>query len=469
MKNIKLNDITIRECENAGYSLSFKEKVEMAKIMDKLNYSVIELPMLTDKKADELLVKTIANTVKNSSVAIPVGFTKAEVMRAWDCVSKAKAPRLIVAVPTSPVQMEYICKMKGPKILEMITNLVTEAKQICAEVEFSALDATRAEMEFLTAAIKAAIGAGATKITLCDTAGVMLASDAGQFVADVIKAVPEIEGCGLAVEISNELDMSTACAFAAVAAGADEIKTTINGKGFPQIENVVKVLTKKGETIDVETSIVKTELSRAVMQMNRMSGQRSDNAATTVKYDSAADMTMTFDSKDDINVITDACRKIGYDLSEEDAANVYEAFTRVAAKKEKVTAKELEAIIASSALQVPATYKLVSYVTNSGNIISATANIVLQKEDANLSGISTGDGPIDAAFKAIEQILGHHYELDDFQIQAVTEGREATGQAIVKLRANGTLFSGTGISTDIIGASVRAYINAVNKIVYTEK
>ncbi len=138
------------------------------------------------------------------------------------------------------------------------------------------------------------------------------------------------------------------------------------------------------------------------------------------------------------------------------------------ADKKAVSARELEAIIASVALQVPPTYRLVSYVINSGNVISATANVIMEKNDREVRGLSAGDGPIDAAFLAIEQIVGTHYELDDFQIQAVTEGREAMGSALVKLRAGGKLYSGRGISTDIIGAAVHAYINALNKIVYEE-
>jgi 2-isopropylmalate synthase len=162
-----------------------------------------------------------------------------------------------------------------------------------------------------------------------------------------------------------------------------------------------------------------------------------------------------------------AVLKLGYDLSETDSTKVYEEFLRAAAKK-RITAKELEAIVATVALQVEPTYKLINYVVNSGNIITSTAQITLEKDGNALQGISTGDGPIDAAFHAVEQIIGCHYELDDFQIQSITEGKGAMGGALVKLRRDGKLYSGNGISTDIIGASIKAYINAVNKIVYEE-
>ena len=159
---------------------------------------------------------------------------------------------------------------------------------------------------------------------------------------------------------------------------------------------------------------------------------------------------------------------MGYDLSDEDNAKVYEAFLRVARKKQFVGTRELDAIIASTALQVPTTYRIDNYVINCGNVITATANILLDRQGEKLRGVGVGDGPIDAAFLAIEQIIGHKYELDDFQIQTVTEGRDAMGSALVKLRADGRVYSGNGISTDIIGASIRAYLSALNKIIYEE-
>ena len=174
-------------------------------------------------------------------------------------------------------------------------------------------------------------------------------------------------------------------------------------------------------------------------------------------------------SHDDLSALMKAASRLGYDLSEEDGAKVYEAFRAIADKKEKVGAKELDAIVASAAMQVPPTYTLESYVVTAGNTISATAHLKLIRQGKALSGVSLGDGPIDASFLAIEQITGHHYELDDFQIQSVTEGREAMGQTVVKLRSEGKVYSGRGISTDIVGASILAYINALNKIVYEEE
>ena len=188
---------------------------------------------------------------------------------------------------------------------------------------------------------------------------------------------------------------------------------------------------------------------------NRMGGETAEHGEIALDENTSA------------NDLDAVLRRLGYELSGEDIALVYEQFKRIAVKK-AVGAKELDAIVAAAALQVPPTYKLISYVINSGNIINATAHIRMEKDGEVHTGLVTGDGPIDAAFLAVEQIVGRHYELDDFQIQAVTEGREAMGSTLVKLRANGKLYSGQGVSTDVIGASIRAYVDALNKIAYEE-
>ncbi|MBR6513100.1 MAG: hypothetical protein IKT24_06525, partial [Clostridia bacterium] len=265
-----------------------------------------------------------------------------------------------------------------------------------------------------------------------------------------------------AVLVDNELDMSNASCFAAVEAGANEIKT--NNK---HIEHAVNVIDKRGADLGIKTSINKTELQRGVSQMIWAPSTQAKTVREKVVATDTPEFTLT--EKDTIDTVAKAAKSIGYTLTNEDKKKVFDSVKRVIAKKNAVSTKELEVIIATSALTVPSTYEIENYVINSGNIIQATANIRLKKGDEILSGIGVGDGPIDAAFTAIDQILGHSYELDDFQIQTVTEGRESMGQALVKLRAEGgKLYSGNGISTDIIGASIRAYVAAINKIVYEE-
>jgi 2-isopropylmalate synthase len=209
-----------------------------------------------------------------------------------------------------------------------------------------------------------------------------------------------------------------------------------------------------------------TQLSRILDRVNQIcQAGKAKGAIAAAQSDSGIYLT----AHDDIAAVTRVAEQLGYDLSEDDRVKVYEAFRRIAAKKEQVSSKELDAIVASAALQVPPTYVLDTFVTTSGNTIAATAHIKLTKNGQTLEGVSFGDGPIDAAFVAIESITGCHYELDDFQIQAVTEGREAMGQTVVKLRSGGKVYSGKGISTDIVAAGIHAYLSALNKIVYEEE
>lgn len=470
MRKIQVTDITLRECAGSNeHSLSFKEKIEMAKLMDKLHYNTIEMPEIKNESTDVLTVKTVAALVKHAELCVPVGFQLKGVQTAYNCVKSAAKFSLKVSVPVSAVQMEYLCGKKPAAVLKMIDELVSECKKLTDNVEFSARDAARAEKEFLYEAINTAIAAGANKICVCDSEGAMLPSEFSDFIGGIYENVDGISNITLGVEINDKLNMAAASAFAAVMQGASEIKTVVADLDFPTLENVMNVFSLRGDSLKVSSKLRTTELQRVAGQMKRiLNTQRSEKSPFENGVSENAE-TLTLDKNDSISTVIKAVKKIGYDLSEEDNANVYTAFKRVAAKKDFVGTKELEAIIASAALQVPSTYSIESYVINSGNIITATANISLVKNGKPLSGVSVGDGPIDAAFLAIEQIVGHHYELDDFQIRAVTEGREAMGSSLVKLRsASGKLYSGTGISTDVIGASVRAYVSALNKIAYEE-
>lgn len=458
MRKINLTDVTISKTEG----LSFKDKVEMAKIMDKLNFACVDLPIISNVQTDSLLNKTLATTLKDARLCANA---TDDVETAWDSIKNAKRPILKIAIPTSTVQMEYHFHQKPAKVLETIENKIKECKEKTVNVEFEALDATRAEFDFLTESIKAAINAGATKVTVCDTEGCMMPDEFGEFIAKLYNEIPEIKNNDIdfAVSVVNTLGLATACAFAAIKAGANEIKTDTS-----EIESIVNVIDKRGADLDISSSIKSNKLKTGFknIKVETQNGAEKEIAKPNVDV-SSVDFALSED--DTQETVVKAAKTLGYNLTEEEEINVYAAFKRVAAKKEIVDSKELEVIIATSAVSVPATYEIISYVINSGNILKATANIKLRYENDELEGVATGDGPIDAAFTAINQIIGHEYELDDFQILTASVGSEAAGRAIIKLRAdNGKLFAGNGISTDIIGASVRAYIDAVNKIVYEE-
>ena len=468
MKNTKIIDITLRESSSLkDVSLSFKEKLEIARILDRLKVDAIELAPVTASKADQLSNKTIASMVRVPLTAA-IDITSDLVEATWESIRGAKRPGLNVLAPISTVQMEYTCGMKGPAMLKAIEKQVKACRFYCDNVEFSAVDATRAELEFLEEAIHTALSAGASRITLCDTAGIMLPEEFVDFFKTLKKHLPELDKAEVFVQISDEMNMAAACAASAVTAGADGIKCTASRVGYPTLTQVGNFIRVKGKALDIAANLRTTELTRGVNQMKKMIKPDPEENSTFNNLAGADLPNVCLDAHDEIGDVINVIHQLGYDLTDEDNAKVYEAFKRVANKKNFVGTRELDAIIATTALQVPSTYRIESYVINSGNIINATANICLEKNGEKLRSVGCGDGPIDASFQAIEQIIGHHYELDDFQIQTVTEGREAMGSALVRLRAGGRLYSGNGISTDIIGASIRAYISALNKIVYEE-
>ena len=470
MQEVRISDVTMKQANStANFTLTFKEKLELSKLLDRLGASVIEIEGIEHTKIDSLRIKSIAANVKNGILAVPVQHSRESVETTWNALKEARHPRLQVAAPVSSVQMEYIFGKKPAAVLQSIRETVAACKEYTNDVEFIADDATRSDAAFLYDAVSAAIEAGAETITLCDTAGAMLPDEFTAFLDALYENVPAMKNVSLGISCSDELSMADACAIAAVRHGATEIKAASYRINTVSLPNVCRVLAAKGDATNVYCSVRMTEMNRIIRQIEWMCQTDRSKASPFDHGVQEESGEMMLSCHDEMPAVLKMVEKLGYDLSEEDGIKVWEAFQRIAARKEQVSSKELDAIVASAAMQVPPAYKVDSFVVNTGNNISAMAHMKLIRDDKVYEGVSLGDGCIDAVFLSIEQIIGKHYELDDFQIQAVTEGREAMGQTVVKLRSNGKLYSGRGISTDIVGASVHAYINALNKIVYEEE
>ena len=459
MKSIKVSDFTLRSAAENAQTLSFRDKTNIARVLDKIGVDAIELAPIKSVKEDTVVNRTISGLIKSAAVKIPVGFNAESVEIAFSSISSAEKPCLQVVVPSSTVQMEYMYHMKAPAMLEKAVELVKLAKEKCERVELVALDASRADRAFLKDLLKAAADNGALAVTVCDDAGIMMPDE----ISELVRDIKLVCNATLFVQMSNAISMAAANSIAAVMAGADGVKTSVADKTHLNAGDFADIMRTKGVDLGVSTGLNVAGVHRDIDELLRNINV-DEEEATAVVDGAYSKVRLTKDCT--LADITEATKSLGYELSVEDNGRVLEELRRVANKKPSVGSKELDAIVASVAMQVPSTYHVESYVINSGNIITATANIVLSKDGERFCGISTGDGPINAAFLAIEQIVGHHYELDDFQIQSVTEGHEAMGSALVKLRDGGVLYSGRGISTDIVGASIRAYINALNKIVY---
>lgn len=467
MEQIRISDITLKQA-GKDFTLSFKEKLEIPKLLDKLNVSVIELEGIEQPKIDALRIKSVASTVKNSIIAVPVALSAESVDATWNALKEARRPRLQVVASVSPVQMEYLFHKKPDAMLKSIEETISACASKTSDVEFIADDATRSDAAFLYKAINTAIAAGAKTITICDATGSILPEELSAFIDALYENVEELKEVVLGISCSNELAMADACAIAAIKHGVREIKAAAYQVNQISLPNVSRLLSTKGDAFNVTCSVRTVEMKRIIKQIDwicqtsRSKNSPFDNVITEV----AEDVSLT--SHDNMSTVLKAVEKLGYDLSEEDGAHVWDAFQKIAARKEVISSKELDTIVASAAMQVPATYVLNSYSITASNNSSSMAHMKLDKNGQMLEGIALGDGPVDAAFLALENILGCHYELDDFQIRSVTEGRQAMGETVVKLLSNGKLYSGRGISTDIVGSSIQAYISALNKIVYEE-
>lgn len=461
MKKIEIVDITLKTLsKEREVSLLFREKSAIATSADLLGADVIELPKVENYREDAIVYKTISQNVQNAVLAIPVGFKTEEVSKVWECIKYAKKPRLQIELPVSTLQMEYAYHVKQEKMLEKIVELIKQAKSYCEDVEFSALDATRADIDFLLSAVKTAEETGATIINICDNAGNCTPEE----IAEIVSKVKGEVSVPVYVQVSDRISLGVASAFSAIKNGANGLKCAIAGKDVlitGKICDAISVCGANiGAKINLNTTKIHTSIEDMLAKINHKDLESSSEVSDKNKILLDGDSTL----KDVLN----SAGTLGYDLSESDAGKVFNALKKVCEKKGAVGAREFEALIASNAMQAPSTYHFEAYTTTSSNLTTSISQVTLKRNDEIISGVSSGDGPIDSAFRAIEQCIGHHYELDDFQVQSVTEGKEALGSALVRLRNNGKLYSGNGTSTDIVAASIRAYINALNKIVAEE-
>ena len=461
MRTINVTDITLKKLsEDRQVSLLFREKSAIANCADALGVSAVEVPAVKNLREDTIIYKTIAQNIQNATLTIPVGFNKEGIESVWECIKDAKSPRLQVEIPVSTIQMEYTYHVKQSVMLEKITELVKTAKTYCDDVEFSALDATRADVEFVVAAMKEAEANGATIVTICDDAGISTPEQIAELTSKVKQAVK----VPVYVQVSDRINMGVASALAAISKGADGIKSAMAGKDILLTGEFSDAMLACGSGFDAEIKLDTTKIHASIDDMISKISHESYDAENTVSNKKK----ILLDSDSTVAQVTQAAEVLGYELSDSDIGSVYKALIGVREKKGAVGLKEFEALIASSAMQAPSTYHFETYTTTSSNVASSMSQVTLKCNDEIICGVASGDGPIDSAFRAIEQCVGHHYELDDFQVQSVTEGKEALGSALVRLRNNGKLFSGNGTSTDIVAASIRAYINALNKIVFEE-
>ena len=464
MKYLKIADISLNESMlNNTTKLSFKEKLETAKLLEKLQVDIIETSPVSDLSADVIFIRTLAATLESCILCVPVDLDKSKINRTWDVLNKAAKPRINITAPTSIVQMEYNKKIQAKDLLSLVEETVAYASELCSDIEFTAVDSVRSEPEFLASVLKSAVKAGAKTITLCDSVGELLPEEITSFISKVQNAVPELDNVVLALQCRDNLGLASSVALYAIHSGITQIKVSaLAGFGTLSLEQFLNIIKVRGDTLGISCNVNTTALQHTTSQLAALAGLGNVSSGKAGVESRPRDDDLTADT--DPETLREHIFKLGYDVNEEDLNRIYAQFIEIA-KSKKIVNQDIEAIIAETAGQVAPTYTLQNYVINSGNQITATAFLELIKDNVVTKSLASGDGPIDAAIRAAEQILGVHYELEEFTLQAVTGGREATGDALMKLRHGGKLYSGRGVSTDVVGASIRAFLSAVNKII----
>ena len=501
MKRIKIFDTTLRDGEQSpGCSMNLSEKIEMAKQLDKLGVDIIEAGFAIASPMDHKSVQAIASAVTNCTVASLARCTKGDIDAAWDAVKEANHPRIHVFLATSNIHMEYKLKMTREEVLQRITDMVGYARSKCADIEFSAEDASRSEWDFLAQCYSNAVAAGATTLNVPDTVGYSTPQEMADLITYLRANVTGIENVDISVHCHDDLGMAVANSLACIKAGATQVECTVNGigerAGNASLEEMVMALHTRRDFYDAETNINTRQIyrsskllsnitgvpippSKAVVGANAFAHESGIHQhgvianAQTYEIMNSTDVgipqnTMVLGKHSGKHALREKLASMGYEISDQEMEKVFARFKILADKKKNITTADLEALVLHRHNANYETCQLVSHVVNAGDGVPNTSCVKLKRAGEELEEVAIGSGPLDASFKAINRMLGLDIKLDSFSLNAVTDGEDAIGEAVVKIEApNGRRYTGTGLSTDIIESSIRAYVNGINKMMET--
>lgn len=502
MKTIKIFDTTLRDGEQSpGCSMNLQEKIEVAHQLEKLKVDVIEAGFAIASPGDFVSVKTIAEAVKGTRVASLSRALEKDIDRAWEAVKNAKLPRIHTFIATSPIHMQYKLKMSPDDVLAQSVSMVKYARNLCPDVEFSAEDASRSEPKFLYRVIEGVIKAGAACINIPDTVGYSTPEEFYELISGIKNNVRGIENVDISVHCHNDLGLAVANTLAAVRAGVEQVECTINGigerAGNAALEEVVMAIATRRDLYDYSTNIDTRQIYNASRLVSAITGvsvqpNKAVVGANAFAHEAGIHQHGVLANKKTYEIMTpesiglpentivlgkhsgkhafdERLKSLGFMLDEEKLEYYFEKFKQLADRKKDVSDMDLRALVEHDALNVPNEYIFDAFVINSGNKMTSTAVVKLLHDDGVLEEAATGDGPVDASFNAIERCTGLNFTLDDYIVRSVTGGKDAQGEVVVKLDKDGRKVRGRGLSTDIVEASVRAYIDAINRYCYESK
>lgn len=500
MSKIHIFDTTLRDGEQSpGVSLNNHEKVEIGRQLAKLKVDVIEAGFPVASEGDFEGVKAIAQYVQGPTIAALARTSETDINRAWEAIKYSDKPRIHTFIATSDIHLKHKLKSTREEVLDKAVAAVKYAKGFTSDVEFSAEDAFRSDLDYLCQVITAVIDAGATVVNVPDTVGYATPWEFGNFIAEIRKRVPNIDQTILSVHCHNDLGLAVANSLAAIKNGAQQVECTVNGigerAGNASLEEIVMALYTRKTFFECDTNIDTTEIYRSSRLVRKLSGMSvQPNKAVVGKnafahesgihQDGVLKERTTYEimNPEMIGLVQDnivlgkhsgrhafkvRLEQLGHNLSAEDMEKAFIRFKSLADKKREITDKDLDAIVEDEIKKIPEKYVLEYVHVSSGSRVMPTATVGVWINGEMIQEAACGSGgPVDASFRALDKAVNLYPTLENFALNAITGGRDAMGEVSVRLGYSDRIFTGRGISTDIMEASAKAYVNALNKLVY---
>lgn len=498
-------DTTLRDGEqSAGIGMTGDEKFEIAKQLQRMKVDIIEAGFAASSAGDFDAVSRIAREIEGPIICSLARAHPNDVDQAWQSIQHAEKHRIHVFLSSSDIHVMHQLRKDREEVMGMAVSMVGRAKEYCSDVEFSPMDATRTVPEYLYRMLEEVIKAGATTVNIADTVGYAIPSDFTRLIKDIKANVPGIENVNLSVHCHNDLGLSVSNSLAAIEAGADQVEGCINGigerAGNASLEEIIMALDTRHDLFGVDMSIDTTQLYPASRMVSRITGMAvqankavvGENAfrhASGIHQDGVLKNRSTYEVMQPERVgvpgnslvlgklsgragLQSRLEALGYTLERDDLNKVFESFKALADKKREISDRDLEILMDEEKREAsePITFTLEHVQFTSGDHDIPTATVRLMGPDQKVTtDASTGNGPVDAVCNAIDRVVGCQCKLVDFNVQSVTEGIDSMGTVTMRVENNGKIYTGRGADTDIIVASGKAYLSAVNRMLAADE
>jgi 2-isopropylmalate synthase len=503
VRTIKVFDTTLRDGEQSpGASMNIEEKLRIAKQLQKMKVDVIEAGFPIASEGDFEAVKKIAQTIKGPEIAGLCRAQERDIDRGWDALQYAgEKGRIHTFIATSDIHMKYKLKMKPSEVLDAAVKAVKRAKSYTPNVEFSCEDAVRTELKFMSEVVAAVIDAGATVVNIPDTVGYTIPLEYYNIIKYLKDNVANIENAIISVHCHNDLGLAVANSLAAIQAGAGQVECTINGigerAGNCSLEEFVMILKTRSDILDYKTNIATEQLTPASRLLSTVTGiavqpNKAIVGANAFAHEAGIHQHGVLMEKSTYEIMTPESvglkanvlvlgkhsgrhafkkrlQELGYDLGEEDLNNAFERFKTLADLKKDIFDEDLDAIVADETMKNGEKFKMSHITVTCGSFAVATATVQLEIDGQQVRTAELGDGPVDATLKAIKKLTGTKARLMQYTVGSITGGTDAIGEVSVRLAEGNCTVVGRGSSTDIIEASAKAYINALNRLYYKKE